>query len=404
MRDKKWVRLLAYVTGLIKQRLLLQNEHLIAENRILRSHLPSRLRLSDPERSTLAEIGKRVGRRAQTVWDAAETRKRAQLLTLSPLVAIRDPLTSQPFPGNILPANRLSAVSLKVQDQQMPRPNLGAADLLVNNFEWVHPYPSDQFRADVLVTRIDHHFSPSNSFHTRFSAYLPRYITPGNYPTTASSSRRQSHSWVFVDTHIFSPSMINTFTFGGNRDGRDVGIEINGYQPPQGAQAVADLGLQGLSTKVQSFTEKESGYPVMNITGYSPITVAQGGRGDPRSFTFADAITRSSPRHVLKFGGELRTYRDFNGYVPESTYGRFAFNGSLSNNAYSDFLLGLPFQSERLDPIVDRTRNSSELGLFVTDTFKVNSRLNLDIGLRWDYYTSTTFEDAQEASTTTLRR
>ena len=43
--------------------MLLQNEYLTAENRILRSHLPARLRLSDPERSTLAEIGKRLGRR-----------------------------------------------------------------------------------------------------------------------------------------------------------------------------------------------------------------------------------------------------------------------------------------------------------------------------------------------------
>jgi hypothetical protein len=63
MQNKKWARLLAYVTGLVNQQLLLQNEYLAAENRILRSHLPARLRLSDPERSTLAEIGKRLGRR-----------------------------------------------------------------------------------------------------------------------------------------------------------------------------------------------------------------------------------------------------------------------------------------------------------------------------------------------------
>src|SRR5674476_889467 len=63
MPDNKWARLLAYVTGLVNQNLLIQNEYLIAENRILRSHLPARLRLSDPERSTLAEIGKRLGRR-----------------------------------------------------------------------------------------------------------------------------------------------------------------------------------------------------------------------------------------------------------------------------------------------------------------------------------------------------
>jgi putative transposase len=62
--ESNWARLLAYVTGLVNQELLLQNEYLAAENRILRSHLPSRLRLSDPERETLAEIGKRLGRKA----------------------------------------------------------------------------------------------------------------------------------------------------------------------------------------------------------------------------------------------------------------------------------------------------------------------------------------------------
>src|SRR6187399_1301248 len=64
MPDNKWARLLAYVTGLVNQKLLLQNEYLAAENRILRAHLPARMRLSDPERSTLAEIGKRLGRAA----------------------------------------------------------------------------------------------------------------------------------------------------------------------------------------------------------------------------------------------------------------------------------------------------------------------------------------------------
>jgi putative transposase len=63
MQNNTCARLLAYVTGLVNQRLLLQCEYLIAENRILRSHVPGRLRLSDTERSTLAEIGKRLGRK-----------------------------------------------------------------------------------------------------------------------------------------------------------------------------------------------------------------------------------------------------------------------------------------------------------------------------------------------------
>jgi putative transposase len=65
MKDNnKCLRLLTYVTGLVNQELLLQNEYLAAENRILRAHLPARLRLSDPERSPLAEMGKRLGRKA----------------------------------------------------------------------------------------------------------------------------------------------------------------------------------------------------------------------------------------------------------------------------------------------------------------------------------------------------
>jgi len=64
MKENPWARLLAYVTSLINQELLLKNAYLAAENRTLRAHLPARPRLSDPERATLAEIGKRLGRKA----------------------------------------------------------------------------------------------------------------------------------------------------------------------------------------------------------------------------------------------------------------------------------------------------------------------------------------------------
>ena len=56
-------RLLAYVTGLVNQELLLKNEYLLAENRILKAHLQPGFRLSRPERTALAEIGKRLGRK-----------------------------------------------------------------------------------------------------------------------------------------------------------------------------------------------------------------------------------------------------------------------------------------------------------------------------------------------------
>src|SRR5437899_13075545 len=59
-----WARMLAYITRTVDQELLLRNEYLAAENRILRAQIKGRLLLSDAEKATLAEIAHRLGRKA----------------------------------------------------------------------------------------------------------------------------------------------------------------------------------------------------------------------------------------------------------------------------------------------------------------------------------------------------
>ncbi|SRR5712692_4978338 len=73
-----WARLLAYVTGTVNQELLLRNEYLAAENRILRGQIQGRLLLSEGEKATLAEIAHRLGRMA--LEDVAATAKPAEVL------------------------------------------------------------------------------------------------------------------------------------------------------------------------------------------------------------------------------------------------------------------------------------------------------------------------------------
>ncbi len=68
----EWARILAYITGTVDQELLLRNEYLAAENRILKFQLKGRLRLSDVERAKLGEIGHRLGRKA--LGEVATTR------------------------------------------------------------------------------------------------------------------------------------------------------------------------------------------------------------------------------------------------------------------------------------------------------------------------------------------
>jgi putative transposase len=59
-----WKQLLAYITGSVDEELLLRNEYLVTENRLLRSQITGRVRLSDDERKTLAEIGMKLGKQA----------------------------------------------------------------------------------------------------------------------------------------------------------------------------------------------------------------------------------------------------------------------------------------------------------------------------------------------------
>src|SRR5215475_2760014 len=63
-RRMDWKTLLAYITGSVEEQLLLRNEYVVEENRILRNQIDGRVQLTDAERQTLATIGKKLGKQA----------------------------------------------------------------------------------------------------------------------------------------------------------------------------------------------------------------------------------------------------------------------------------------------------------------------------------------------------
>ena len=91
-RRMDWKTLLAYITGTVDQELLLRNEYLVTENRLLRHQIPGRVRLSDGERKTLAEIGQKLGKHA---LEAVAT-----LVTPDTILAWHRRLVAQKFDGS----------------------------------------------------------------------------------------------------------------------------------------------------------------------------------------------------------------------------------------------------------------------------------------------------------------
>src|SRR5215467_5766382 len=87
-----WKQLFAYITGSVDQELLLRNEYLVTENRLLHQQIKGCMRLSDAERKTLAEIGKKLGKQA-----LAEV---ATLVTPDTILAWHRKLVAQKFDGS----------------------------------------------------------------------------------------------------------------------------------------------------------------------------------------------------------------------------------------------------------------------------------------------------------------
>jgi putative transposase len=87
-----WKQLLAYITGSVDQELLLRNEYLVTENRLLRKQIPGRVRLSDGERKSLAELGKKLGKQA-----LAEV---AMIVTPDTILAWHRKLIARKFDGS----------------------------------------------------------------------------------------------------------------------------------------------------------------------------------------------------------------------------------------------------------------------------------------------------------------
>jgi len=112
-----WKTLLAYITGTVDQELLLRNEYLVTENRLLRQQITGRVRLTDGERKTLAAIGHKLGK--QALEDVATIVKPATILAWHRrLVAQKcDGSTQRKAPGRPMIDQELEALIVRMAQE-----------------------------------------------------------------------------------------------------------------------------------------------------------------------------------------------------------------------------------------------------------------------------------------------
>jgi outer membrane receptor protein involved in Fe transport len=182
---------------------------------------------------------------------------------------------------------------------------------------------------------------------------------------------RKSHRQIFTlnETRTFGTSVVNEARFGFNR------IFIT-FEPNQGLNP-ADFGIR-------NGIDEPLALPQISITGFTfnfggPAGFPQG-RGDT-TFVASDTVSYLVGRHSLKFGGEFRRFLNNN----------FASNGGTFAFPNVDaFLAGNANNFSVTVGGVNSSIATGALGLFVQDNFKVRPNLTLELGLRYDWFTSPT--------------
>ncbi len=246
---------------------------------------------------------------------------------------IIDPQTGLPFPNNTIPQNRISPVSLAIQNKFYPTPTGAYAGLPpVNNYPFVFPFNSDLYKGDWPMGRVDYNLTKNNTVFVRWLDRITPYVLNDGVPSSVWTRVRKQQQWAMGDTHIFSPHLDNNFRLGLEYDYMDDGQSERGQTPPNGAAVLTAVGLQGANPS----DSQGQGLPTINISGLQGIADVPGGlKMDDRLVTVTDSADWQVGRHVWKFGFLVQRYK--NGYGFVNDYGTFNFDGSIAKRRTPGF-------------------------------------------------------------------
>ncbi len=302
----------------------------------------------------------------------------------SGLAAIRDPLSAVNFPDNRIPQSRLSP-----QAQQLlsfvPLPNQGGTAL--NYVTTV----GDVIDVNRYSAKIDHNLNSSNSFtavlnYSKGSPYFVALGTPANYGNfgdggyitkSASLGYNRTISSSILNEAKYSYFNHASIRIGQNTDFNPATIFPTLYQP---------LPIGGL--------------PNVSIAGFAGIADSGGSPRAPQiTQQFTDNLSIVRGAHTLKTGVDIAFGRvSTNPGAAGASFGSFSFNGRYSGNAYADFVLGNPVSTARQTPYISNLLYSSRYGAYLQDDWKVNSRLTLNLGMRYMLQTQTQERDGSFAN------
>ena len=348
--------------------------------------------IPDPFVTSVPTAAQKQGDFSSTYW----SRDAAGALQLQ---TIYDPLSTRgtardAFPGNRIPASRLSPIARNVLGL-IPEGNIaGNAITGLGNLQssgstrkFTDFFPQYSSRVDYNVTDTTRMFvrysrnalAEERGFRYSSNSTLNTAETSGNTPF-----KRENHSAVIAVTKTLDASSVLDFRLGlarflaqsGNSIGAGYDLAAAGFSPTFVGQAVRYFPRFNWTNY-----EGAGSQPVLN----SPIAQTNSAQA---------TYSKLTGRHSIRTGGEFRLQRIYN-RVPGFSAGNFSFDPQFTGNdinrvvpqagnSIASFLLNTP-QSGFIDVNAEPALQQRLFSIFVQDDIRVSNKLKLNAGLRWDY-------------------
>jgi Carboxypeptidase regulatory-like domain len=315
--------------------------------------------------------------------------------------AIIDPKTGDAFPGNVIPASRISAVSQKIVGlyHKYYQP---LSSTLTNNNALPLSSPATWYQSNQYSLKLDYNATENHRLDgSIIYAYIPRLLSDQGGIWSAGSSdggpmanaydhNTTAPSLRFRDSWTISGRLLNVFS-----------ITFNRFRNPSNARSregnwPSSLGLGDYGAgnfpiiKFQGINSTDHTYVGGLPTDESPLGSQFHDFYAANTFLYNDTLCWVRGRHTYKFGGDLRV-EQFNSHgdfgVPTFVFDPAQTAGSFGANAgfgFASFLLGEVNQASVSEPDNTYGRRKS-VSLFGQDNIKVMSKFTLNADLRWEF-------------------
>jgi hypothetical protein len=297
---------------------------------------------------------------------------------------IINPNTGTPYPNNTIPESDFSTFG-KSAISHFPAPN---GDFDGNNYRYT---AANITKANQQNYRVDHTFSPKDTVFGRYTQTSYEVSSPAITAEGNTFQKQPTRQVAVSYTHTFSPSVLNQFRFGWTKEK----VDILGTATSQ--DEFNSTGLGGTFPYDSTYTMFPSiGLRGMDTVGgptYTPNLFHQ------PSWQFSDTLSFVKGAHNISTGIDIIRVENYVNTTIQPTLGFDGFWTGFgvvdgAGDPVADLLLGLASSAQASVPtdyaksITDANSNDFyhlQVGPWVQDDWKVNSRLTVNLGLRWDF-------------------